>query len=60
MNALGVDVGALDVSAFLERARFVAALCFVGWAMLLARLRRPAVLVAGAVLANAFVWFVTC
>ena len=60
MNAFGADVGGLDVPAFLERARLVAALGLALWALLLVRLRRPAVLVAGAVAANAFVWFVTC
>ncbi|MET0554495.1 MAG: hypothetical protein ABW221_15735 [Vicinamibacteria bacterium] len=59
MNAFGVDVSGLDVGAFLESARLAAALGLALWALLLARLRRPAVLVVGAVLANAFVWFVT-
>jgi hypothetical protein len=59
VNALGADVSGLDVPAFLERARLLAALGLALWALALARLRRPAVLVAGAALANAFVWFVT-
>jgi hypothetical protein len=59
VNAFGADVSGLDVPAFLERARLLAALGLALWALLLAWTRRPAVLVAGAVVANAFVWFVT-
>jgi len=59
VNALGADVTGLDVAAFLERARLVGALGLVLWALLLARWRRPGVLLGGAVAANAFVWLVT-
>jgi hypothetical protein len=60
VNALGADVTGLDVGAFLERGRLVAALALALWVLVLARWRRPGVLLGGAVAANAFVWFVTC
>src|SRR5262245_12167929 len=58
-NALGVDVGGLDVSAFVEAARYAFVGASILWLVLSARLRRPGWLLAGVVLANAFVWFVT-
>jgi hypothetical protein len=60
VNALGVDVSTLDVPAFVQRAQLCAAVGLALWALLLARVRRPSVLLGGAVVANAYVWLVTC
>ena len=59
MNLFGVDVAGLDVAAFLAQARLVAALAGVLWIALVLRLRRPAVVLVGVLLANACVWFVS-
>lgn len=59
MNLFGADVRALDVAAFLAAARALFPLLAVAWllAMLrVPRLRRPAWLLAGVLLANAWAW----
>src|SRR5262245_29934088 len=58
-NAFGIDVRSLDVAAFLAASRllFVAlALLWLGWVL---KARRAGVLLAGVVLANAWVWCAT-
>jgi hypothetical protein len=59
VNAFGVDVGGLDVAAFLTQARAVAALGALAWVALVLRLGRPAVLLAGVLAASAYAWFIT-
>ena len=59
MNAFGVDVSALDVETFLARTRLMAALAGGLWIALVLRLRRPAVVLVGVVVACASPWFVT-
>jgi hypothetical protein len=59
VNAFGVDVSALDVEAFLARARLVSALLGVAWIGLVLRVRRPSVVLLGVLLANASVWLAT-
>jgi hypothetical protein len=59
VNAFGVDVSGLDVGAFLAHARTLAAAAGVAGIVLLLRLRRPWVVLAGVVAANAFAWLVS-
>ena len=59
MNAFGVDVGGLDVAAFLAQARLLAALAGLAWIALVLRARRPAVVLVGAMAANALAWLVS-
>jgi len=60
VNAFGVDVGTLDVGAFLAHARMLFALAGLLWIALVLRVRRPAVVLGGVLAANAYAWFVTC
>jgi hypothetical protein len=60
VNAFGVDVSGLDVGAFVAQARLVAALGGLAWVALVLWLRRPAVVLGGTILANAYVWLVSC
>ncbi|PYQ55720.1 MAG: hypothetical protein DMF78_01215, partial [Acidobacteria bacterium] len=59
MNLFGVDVGRLDVEAFLSAARHLYPLLALLWLALVLRARRPGLLLAGALLANAYVWLET-
>lgn len=59
MNAFGVDVSGLDVAAFQAHARLVAVLAGVVWVALVLRLKRPALVMGGVLLANAYVWLVS-
>jgi hypothetical protein len=59
VNAFGIDVAGLDVAAFLALARLLAALAAVVWVALVLWLRRPAVVLGGVLLANAYLWFVS-
>jgi hypothetical protein len=59
MNALGVDVRGLDVQAFILGARALFAVLGLAWLALLLRIRRPAWLLAGVLLANAWAWGIT-
>jgi hypothetical protein len=54
-----VDVSGLDVAAFLAQARLLAALGGLAWVALVLRLRRPAVVLGGVLLANAYVWLIS-
>jgi hypothetical protein len=56
VNLFGADVRALDVDAFLAAARHLFPLLALAWLVLVVRLRRPVVLLAGVLLANAYVW----
>lgn len=56
---LGLDVAGLDVPAFLAQARLIYALLALIWLALLVRLKSPAWLLAGVLLANAYAWAVT-
>ena len=59
MNLFGADVRALDVEAFLAAAHHLFPLLAVAWLVLVVRLRRPGVLLAGVLLANAYAWLET-
>jgi hypothetical protein len=59
MNLFGVDVRALDVEAFLAAARHAFPLLALAWLVLVVRLRRASVLLAGVLLANAYAWLET-
>jgi hypothetical protein len=59
VNLFGVDVTSLDVERFLAAARHLFPLLALAWLALVVRLRRPGVLLAGVVLANAYVWLET-
>ena len=59
MNLFGVDVRALDVEAFLAAARHAFPLLALVWLVLVVRLRRASVLLAGVLLANAYAWLET-
>jgi hypothetical protein len=59
LNALGVDVTDLNVDAFLATAHGLFPLLAVAWIAVTLRVRRPGWLLAGVVLANAWVWLVT-
>ena len=59
MNLFGVDVRALDVEAFLAVARHAFPLLALAWLVLVARSRRPSVLLLGVLLANAYAWLET-
>lgn len=59
MNLFGADVRGLDVPAFLAAARHLFPLLAVLWVALVWRRREPALLLAGVLLANAYVWFET-
>jgi hypothetical protein len=59
VNVFGVDVTSLDVPAFLAAARHLFPLVALIWLALLLRVRRPAWLLAGVLLANAYVWVET-
>ena len=59
MNLFGADVRALDVEAFLAAAHHLFPLLAVAWLVLVVRRRRPSVLLAGVLLANAYAWLET-
>lgn len=59
MNLFGADVRALDVEAFLAAARHLFPLFALAWLVLVVRLRRPSLLLAGVLLANAYAWLET-
>jgi len=59
VNLFGADVRALDVEAFLAAAHHLFPLLAVAWLVLVVRLRRPGVLLAGVLLANAYAWLET-
>jgi hypothetical protein len=59
VNLFGADVRSLDVDAFLTAARHLFPLLALAWLALVVRLRRPGALLAGVLLANAYVWLET-
>jgi len=59
VNLFGADVRALDVEAFLAAAHHLFPLLAVAWLVLVVRWRRPSVLLAGVLLANAYAWLET-
>lgn len=59
MNLFGADVRGLDAGAFLAAARHLYPLLALAGLALVLRLRRPIALLAGVVLANAYVWLET-
>ena len=59
MNLFGADVRGLDVDAFLTTARNLFPLLALAWLAAMLRIRRAGWLLAGVVLANAYVWFET-
>jgi hypothetical protein len=59
LNLFGVDVRGLDVESFLASGRQLYPLVAIAWLALVVRLRRPGLLLAGVLLANAFAWFET-
>jgi len=59
VNLFGADVRALDVEAFLAAAHHLFPLLAVAWLVLVVRRRRPSVLLAGVLLANAYAWLET-
>jgi hypothetical protein len=58
-NLFGLDVSWLDVPAFIATSQLLYALVAALWLLLALRLRRPGLLLAGVVAANAWAWFVT-
>jgi hypothetical protein len=56
VNSFGADVRGLDVGAFLITARHLFPLLALAGLFLVLRVRRPVVLLAGVLLANAYVW----
>src|SRR5262245_31121527 len=58
-NFLGWDVHGLDVASFLSAARLVFPFLGLAWLAAAWRLRKPAVLLAGVLAAQAFAWTVT-
>jgi len=59
VNLFGADVRGLDVDAFLTTARNLFPLLALAWLAAMLRIRRAGWLLAGVVLANAYVWFET-
>ena len=59
MNAFGIDVSGLDAESFVQTASALFPVLALGWLLVVHRLRRPGWLLAGVVLANAWVWAVT-
>src|SRR5258706_13023661 len=59
VTLFGVDVGLLDVDAFLSAARHLYPVLALAWLVLVLRLRRPGLLLVGVLLANAYVWLET-
>jgi hypothetical protein len=59
VNLFGVDVRGLDVEAFLSSARHLYPVLALAWLALVLRARRPTLLLAGVLLANAYVWLET-
>ncbi len=58
-NIFGIDVRGLDVATFLGQARAIYILAGLAWLVLTLRLRRPRLLLAFVLVANALVWFET-
>jgi hypothetical protein len=58
-NVFGVDVSHLDVAALLSLARVLFPLLALAWLAVTVRVGRPGWLLAGVVLANAYVWLET-
>jgi len=59
VNCFGVDVRGLEVDTFLAAARHVFPILMLAGLALVLRVRRPALLFGGVLLANAYVWFET-
>jgi hypothetical protein len=56
---LGMDVSGLDAPAFVEASRWIFVVLLLPFLALVARTGRPKLLLAGVLLANAWVWWVT-
>jgi hypothetical protein len=59
MNVFGLDAAGLQVDAWLSGARLLFPLVALAWLALVVRARRAGLLLAGVLLANAWVWTVT-
>lgn len=60
MNLLGVDVSGLDLAQWVRGAQLLYVAAALGWLALALRRRSPRLLLLGVLLANAWVFVVTC